>query len=100
MAALRRAAGYEVLAMEFVPSEHTRKNTLIRAIRRSSANDAARAEYEALREATGGVGIRLAGSTTWAASRRRSFTSAAAATATSSRSRSQEPHAHPRGSGC
>jgi len=60
-AVLLRAAGYEVLAMEFVPSEHTRKNTLIRAIRRGGAlDDAALAEYEALREVTGGVGIRLA----------------------------------------
>ena len=57
---LLRAAGYEVLAMEFVPSEHTRKNTLIRAIRRGAVDDAARGDYEALREATGGVGIRLA----------------------------------------
>lgn len=61
---LLRAAGYDVLAMEFVPSEHTRKNTLIRAIRRGGGHDdaaaAARAQYEALREATGGVGIRLA----------------------------------------
>ncbi|HEY5950512.1 MAG TPA: SAM-dependent methyltransferase, partial [Kofleriaceae bacterium] len=31
---LLRAAGYEVMAMEFVPAEHTRKNTLLRAIRR------------------------------------------------------------------
>ncbi|NVB81737.1 MAG: SAM-dependent methyltransferase [Kofleriaceae bacterium] len=58
--ALLRAAGYDVLAMEFVPSEHTRKNTLIRAIRRGAPSDAARTEYEALRVATGGVGIRLA----------------------------------------
>jgi len=57
---LLRAAGYDVLAMEFVPSEHTRKNTLIRAIRHGAPDAAARAEYDALREATGGVGIRLA----------------------------------------
>ena len=40
---LLRAAGYEVLAMEFVPAEHTRKNTLIRAIRRGERDPSARA---------------------------------------------------------
>jgi SAM-dependent methyltransferase len=54
---LLRAAGYEVTAMEFVPAEHTRKNTLIRAMRRGGPGS--RAAYEALRDATGGVGIRL-----------------------------------------
>jgi protein-L-isoaspartate O-methyltransferase len=54
---LLRAAGYEVTAMEFVPAEHTRKNTLIRAMRRGEPGS--RAAYEALRDATGGVGIRL-----------------------------------------
>ena len=57
---LVRGAGYEVLAMEFVPAEHTRKNTLIRAIRRSDGDAGARAAYEALRVATGGAGISLA----------------------------------------
>jgi len=57
---LMRAAGYEVAAMEFVPSEHTRKNTLIRAIKRSAGDPGARAAYEALRAATGGAGIALA----------------------------------------
>jgi SAM-dependent methyltransferase len=56
---LLRAAGYETLAMEFVPAEHTRKNTLIRAIRRGAHDAAAYAAYEALRDATGGVGIQL-----------------------------------------
>lgn len=55
---LLRAAGYDVTAMEFVPAEHTRKNTLIRAMRRG-AGGGSRAAYEALRAATGGVGIRL-----------------------------------------
>jgi SAM-dependent methyltransferase len=59
-AVLLRSAGYEVLAMEFVPAEHTRKNTLIRAIRRGAPDPAVWAEYEALRDATGGIGIRLA----------------------------------------
>ena len=57
---LVRAAGYEVQAMEFVPAEHTRKNTLIRAIKRSADDPGARAAYEALRAATGGAGIALA----------------------------------------
>jgi SAM-dependent methyltransferase len=57
---LVRASGYEVGAMEFVPAEHTRKNTLIRAIKRSAGDPGARAAYEALRVATGGAGIALA----------------------------------------
>jgi len=56
---LIRAAGYEVTAMEFVPAQHTRKNTLIRAIRRGGQNPDARAAYEALRDATGGIDIEL-----------------------------------------
>jgi SAM-dependent methyltransferase len=57
---LLRAAGYDVLAMEFVPAEHTRKNTLIRAIRSGATNPEAAAAYRALRDATGGVDIELA----------------------------------------
>jgi SAM-dependent methyltransferase len=56
---LLRAAGYDVAAIEFVPAEHTRKNTLIRAIRRGEPDPRARAAYEALRDATGGVDIKL-----------------------------------------
>jgi len=56
---LLRAAGYQTWALEFVPTEHTRKNLLLRAVRRAPDPDA-RAEYERLREATGGVGIALA----------------------------------------
>jgi SAM-dependent methyltransferase len=58
--ALVRAAGYDVTAMEFVPAEHTRKNTLLLAIRGGEPDAAARAAYEALRDATGGIDIRLA----------------------------------------
>ena len=60
---LLRAVGYDVLAMEFVPSEHTRKNTLIRAIRRAdgAVDPAARAQYDELVRATGGAGIALEG---------------------------------------
>jgi len=57
---LVRAAGYEVKAIEFVPAEHTRKNTLIRAVKRTAGDADARAAYEALRTATGGAGIALA----------------------------------------
>lgn len=57
---LLRAAGYDVQAMEFVPAEHTKKNTLIRAIRSGAATHDA-AAYEALRDATGGAGLALAG---------------------------------------
>lgn len=61
---LLRRAGYQVWPIEFVPSEHTPKNTLIRAMRRASGDpsespaDAGRA-YEALVAASGGVGIAL-----------------------------------------
>ena len=58
---LLREAGYEVTPMEFIAAEHTKKNTLIRALRRGSPEPGARAQYEALVAATGGVGIALAG---------------------------------------
>ncbi|MBA2538559.1 MAG: SAM-dependent methyltransferase [Deltaproteobacteria bacterium] len=56
---LLRGAGYEVTAAEFAGSEHTPKNTLLRAIRGTADADAARA-YAALVAATGGCGLRLA----------------------------------------
>jgi hypothetical protein len=56
---LLRAAGYTVSAIEFIPSEHTRKNTLIRA-HRSCPDPSARASYDALVHATGGIGLALA----------------------------------------
>ncbi len=56
--ALLAAAGYDVSAMEFVPAEHTRKNTLIVALHRGAPGS--RAAYEALRDATGGADIHLA----------------------------------------
>ena len=58
-ALLLRAAGYEVWPLEFVPSEHTPKNTLLRAMRRDAKDVAALAEYRALRAATGERGIGL-----------------------------------------
>lgn len=57
---LLRAAGYQTWALEFVPTEHTRKNLLLRAVYRGSRDDAALGEYERLRDATGGEGIALA----------------------------------------
>ncbi|MEO8702060.1 MAG: SAM-dependent methyltransferase [Kofleriaceae bacterium] len=57
---LLRAAGYAVTPMEFIGAEHTKKNTLIRALR-TEADPAARDEYAALVAATGGIGIALAG---------------------------------------
>ncbi|MCB9604678.1 MAG: SAM-dependent methyltransferase [Sandaracinus sp.] len=56
---LIRAAGYECWALELVPTEHSPKNLMLRAMNRHAPDDAARREYEALRAATGGVGIGL-----------------------------------------
>jgi SAM-dependent methyltransferase len=56
---LLRAAGYETTAIEFIAPEHTRKNTLIRAMRRGAPDPVAQREYETLVRATGGVGLRL-----------------------------------------
>ena len=47
-ASLLRREGYRVDVVEFVGSEHTPRNTLIRAVRTGSAPDTARAELEAL----------------------------------------------------
>lgn len=57
---LLRAAGYDVAAIEFVPSPHTRKNTLIRAVRRGPPDPAALAAHDALVVATGGLALALA----------------------------------------
>ena len=54
-----RAQGYEATAIEFVPSEHTPKNTLLRGVLRSSSDPEALRQYERAREAMGGVGIGL-----------------------------------------
>ena len=56
---LLAASGYWATAIEFVPSEHTPKNTLIRGIRRSGPDPDKWQEYLALRQATGGCGISL-----------------------------------------
>lgn len=51
-ALLLEAAGYRVKVFEFVSTEHTRKNTMIAAVRREGARDrdAALAEFRALKE--------------------------------------------------
>jgi SAM-dependent methyltransferase len=55
---LLRAAGYAVTAAEFA-SEHTKKNTLLRATR-GTIDPAAADDYRALVATTGGRGLRLA----------------------------------------
>lgn len=64
-ALLLSACGYQVKVIEFVPSEHTRKNTLLQAQRAvvAAADEraSALAQYHALVDATGGVGLALAG---------------------------------------
>jgi len=57
---LLRGAGYESWALELVPTEHTPKYTLLRAMRRGPVDRAALRQYEALVHATRGAGIALA----------------------------------------
>ena len=52
------AAGYAATPMEFIAAEHTKKNTLIRAIR-TAPDPVARGAYAALVATTGGCGIGL-----------------------------------------
>lgn len=59
-ALLLRSMGYESWALELVPTEHTPKNTLLRAMFRGTLDDAALQQYHSLRESTGGAGIALA----------------------------------------
>jgi len=55
-----QAEGYATTAVEFVPSHHTPKNTLIRAMQRSDVDRAqAEDELSALRETIGGVTLAL-----------------------------------------
>ncbi len=51
--------GYDAAPVEFVPSAHTPKNTMIRAWRVSKGSPEAFREYVALREALGGVALHL-----------------------------------------
>lgn len=57
---LLRSVGYECWALELVPTEHTPKNLMLRAMNRHAPDTKAREEYEALKLATGGAGIGLA----------------------------------------
>jgi len=58
-ALLLRGCGYDTLLVEFVPSSHTPKNTMIRAVRNDSAQGHGFGEYLALRRAAGDVRLRL-----------------------------------------
>lgn len=58
---LMRAAGYVVTPMEFVPSSHTPKNTLLRAVCHHSSSADALQSYLTLRAALGDAPIRLEG---------------------------------------
>jgi SAM-dependent methyltransferase len=58
---LLRACGYEVTPMEFVPAEHTPKNTLLRATWTGIPDRSALEQHSALVQATGGVSLQLAG---------------------------------------
>jgi Methyltransferase domain len=60
-ALLLRGCGYEAAPIEFVPSPHTPKNTMIRANRRTEGSPALFGDYLALRHALGGASIRLEG---------------------------------------
>ena len=56
---LLRSSGYLVTPIEFVPSVHTPKNTLLRATRGEVDVEAVAAEYRALKATIGGTAIRL-----------------------------------------
>ena len=57
---LLRGCGYAVTPMEFVPSTHTPKNTLLRAVRVGGSAPEHFERYVVLREALGGADIALA----------------------------------------
>lgn len=57
---LLRGCGYEVTAMQFVPTAHTPKHTLLRAVRRTEVGEGSFEPYLELRQAIGGVDIHLA----------------------------------------
>lgn len=57
---LMRGCGYDTTAIEFVPMEHTPKNTLIRGTNTGSTDIEAWTQYNQLVDATGGVGLQLA----------------------------------------
>ena len=57
---LLRAHGYHATALEFVPHEHTRKNTLLRATRGPGPDADAARQHAALVASTGGIELALA----------------------------------------
>ncbi|HQP37619.1 MAG TPA: hypothetical protein PLI95_20685, partial [Polyangiaceae bacterium] len=58
-ALLLRGCGYHTTPIEFVPTAHTPKNTLLRAVRSDPATPASFAEYLAMRRLAGDVRLRL-----------------------------------------
>jgi hypothetical protein len=56
---LLRGCGYDTTPIEFVPSNHTPKNTMIRASARLQASSDAFRDYPALRTSLGSVRLRL-----------------------------------------
>ncbi len=56
---LLRAQGYDTTAMEFVPSAHTPKNTLLRARKRHTPSPALLAEYLRFRDAISAPALAL-----------------------------------------
>jgi hypothetical protein len=56
---LLRGCGYDTTPLEFVPSSHTPKNTMLRANLRRQPSAQAFQDYLALRESLGGVRLRL-----------------------------------------
>lgn len=54
-----RGCGYEAVPVEFVPSGHTPKNTMLRANLRNDGSAAAFFDYVRLRESLGGARLRL-----------------------------------------
>lgn len=58
-ALLLRGCGYHTTPIEFVPTAHTPKNTLLRAVRSDPADGASFAEYLAMRRLAGDVRLRL-----------------------------------------
>ena len=56
---LLRSQGYQVDVIDFVSTEHTQKNTLIVAVKKSKPSPAHVAEYEAYKKAFGFEGIKL-----------------------------------------
>lgn len=59
-AMLLRSQGYQVDVIDFVPTEHTQKNTLIMAVKKGKSSPESYREYEAYKKTFGFTGIKLA----------------------------------------